>query len=250
MPCCGELFTLYKNILVEYLKVSGGGAGLPALTAVFQKRLREFATRILRGALPQQQQTIIPKDMKDITALINQVQSLLREGEGVRLSSEEEVMRVCSVLVSAEYCSQMTAKLQAKLVQKWQQVPPASSRRQSSTTVASSASTNRQSAVALSTALQEGSSTVPKPIIVMSQDLTLSSEEELFHAVLSQCVLMLVGHVESFIDPCLASLPKLNWMLEQTGDQSPYVSQLSQHLTSTVPLVRYHLHTTRKYFTR
>lgn len=230
MPCCGELFTLYKNILVEYLRVSSRGVGLQFLTAVFQKRLREFATRILRGALPQQQQSIMPKDMKDISAIITQVHSLLREGEGVRLSTEEEVMRVCSVLVSAEYCSQMTAKLEAKLLQKWQQQSPLLTRHPLG---------------------KDSDPAMAAPLVAASaSELSLSAEEELFHAVLSQCVLLLVAHVESLVEPCLTSLPKLNWLLEQTGDQSAYVSQIAAHLGTSVPPVRYHLHSARKYFTR
>ncbi|XP_018009273.1 vacuolar protein sorting-associated protein 53 homolog isoform X2 [Hyalella azteca] len=235
MPCCGELFTLYKNMLVEYLRVSQQGYGLPNLIAIFQRRLREFATRVLREALPQASQQgfgTLPKDMKDISAIISQVQSLLvREGgESLRLSSEEEVRKVCSVLVSAEYCAHMTNKLQAKLLEKWQLAPKS---------IPDPDAPRKVLAASASSAISSAPS-----------NISLAAEEELFHAVLSQCILLLVGHVESLCDGYLASIPKLNWLLEQTGDQSSYVSQLSAHLSTTVPLVRYHLHTSRKHFTR
>ncbi|KAF2353495.1 Vps53-like N-terminal [Trinorchestia longiramus] len=234
MPCCGELFTLYKNMLVEYLRISMSGYGLPNLITVFQRRLREFATRVLREALPQASQQgfgTLPKDMKDISAIISQVQSLLvREGgESLRLSSEEEVRKVCSVLVSAEYCAHMTNKLQAKLGEKWQVAPRI---------IPEPGVPRKPPAPAA-----PGASSTPS-------NISLAAEEELFHAVLSQCILLLVGHVESLCEPSLSGIPKHSWLLEQTGDQSPYVSQLSAHLTNTVPLVRYHLHTSRKHFTR
>lgn len=43
-----------------------------------------------------------------------QVQTLWREGDSGKMG-EEEVRRVCSVLVSAEYCDEMTGRLEAKL---------------------------------------------------------------------------------------------------------------------------------------
>lgn len=48
---------------------------MPGLTLVFQRRLREFGTRVLRQALPGASQgiTAMPKDVRDIGALIAQV---------------------------------------------------------------------------------------------------------------------------------------------------------------------------------
>ena len=36
LPCCGELFTMFKNVLVEYLRLSNGGHGLQELAVVYQ----------------------------------------------------------------------------------------------------------------------------------------------------------------------------------------------------------------------
>lgn len=65
-----------------------------------------------------------------------------------------------------------------------------------------------------------------------------------------QCIALLVAHVESQCDPALASMTKLQWVLDQTGDTSPYVTALAHHLAASVPLIRHNLHTSRKYFTR
>lgn len=207
VPCCGELFTIYKNVLVEFLRL-GPGESLGGLVEVLQRHLREFCTKVLRAALPKVGANIpMPKDinMKELTAVLAQVQTLWREGDSPKLS-EDDVRRVCSVLVSAEYCEEMTGRLEAKLKEKSQ----------------------------------------PS----LAHTISLTQEQDLFHAVLAQCIALLVAHVESLCDPALSSMTKVNWMMEQTGDQSPYVTAISQHITTSVPLVRHNLHTSRKYFTR
>ncbi|CAL4152712.1 unnamed protein product [Meganyctiphanes norvegica] len=208
VPCCGELFTIYKNVLVEFLRL-GPGECLGGLTKVMQKHLCEFAGRVLRTALPKVGGNIpMPKDlnMKELTSVLAQVQTLWREGDSPPHLSDDDVRRVCSVLVSAEYCEEMTSRLESKL------------KARSPTTLAHS--------------------------------ISLSHEQDLFHAVLSQCIALLVTHVETLCDPPLISMIKMNWLLEQTGDQSAYITAISQHIASAVPLVRHNLHTSRKYFTR
>ncbi|XP_069193330.1 vacuolar protein sorting-associated protein 53 homolog [Procambarus clarkii] len=207
VPYCGELFTIYKNVLVEFLRL-GPGESLGGLVEVLQKHLREFCNKVVRTALPKVGANIpMPKDinMKELTAVLAQVQTLWREGDSPKLG-DDDVRRVCSVLVSAEYCEEMTGRLEAKLKEK---SPPS-----------------------------------------LVSTISLTQEQDLFHAVLAQCIALLVTHVESLCDPALASMTKVNWMVEQTGDQSPYVTAISQHIGASVPLVRHNLHTSRKYFTR
>ncbi|XP_069939363.1 vacuolar protein sorting-associated protein 53 homolog isoform X2 [Cherax quadricarinatus] len=207
VPFCGELFTIYKNVLVEFLRL-GPGESLCGLVEVLQKHLKEFCNKVVRAALPKVGANIpMPKDinMKELTAVLAQVQTLWREGDSPKLS-DDDIRRVCSVLVSAEYCEEMTGRLEAKLKEK------------------------------------------SSPSLVST--ISLTQEQDLFHAVLAQCIALLVTHVESLCDPALASMTKVNWMVEQTGDQSPYVTAISQHIAASVPLVRHNLHTSRKYFTR
>lgn len=222
VPCCGELFTMYKTVLVEFLRLSPGGE-LGSLVEVMQRHLREFCAKVLRAALPRGvggagggggANIPLPRDlnMKEISAVLAQVQTLWREGDGTSttattsIGGEEEVRRVCSVLVSAEYCEEMTSRLEAKLRER-----------------------------------AEGG---------VAGGITLAAEQDLFHAVLAQCISLLVGRVEGVCEPALASIPKQNWVLEQTGDHSPYVTALAHHLSAAVPPVRHNLHTSRKYFTR
>ncbi|ROT84912.1 hypothetical protein C7M84_021891 [Penaeus vannamei] len=198
VPCCGELFTIYKNVLVEFSPWSWRVWG-----RLYYRKIAP--TKVLKvGAHPMPN---IMKDinMKELTAVLAQVQTLWREGDTPKLS-EDDVRRVCSVLVSAEYCEEMTGRLEAKLKER------------------------------------------SLPSLVHS--ISLTHEQDLFHAVLAQCIALLVAHEESLCDPALSSMTKINWMMEQTGDQSPYVTAISQHISSSIPLIRHNLHTSRKYFTR
>ncbi|XP_076066682.1 vacuolar protein sorting 53 [Oratosquilla oratoria] len=207
VPCCGELFTIYKNVLVEFLRL-GPGEKLAGLAEVLQKHLREFCTRVLRAALPKGGANIpMPKDlnMKELSAVLSQVQTLWREGDTLKLN-DDDVRRVCSVLVSAEYCEEMTGRLESKLKER------------------------------------------SHPSICNT--ITLTQEQDLFHAVLAQCIVLLVTHTESLCDPGLVTMTKMGWLLEQTGDQSAYVTSIAHHIATAVPLIRHNLHTSRKYFTR
>ncbi|KAB7507366.1 Vacuolar protein sorting-associated protein 53-like protein [Armadillidium nasatum] len=245
VPFCGELFTIYKNVLVEYLRL-GSGETLSGLADVMRKHLKEFAIKVLRASLPRLGANIpnMPKDlnMKELTAVLAQVQTLWREGDNPKLS-EDDVRKVCSVLVSSEYCEEMTARLDAKFKEKL-----------------SSSKVNTS---------QSGLSTSSSP-------LSFAPEEDLFHSILTQikCIFnwdakhktwdilmmafpvnilsiaLLVTHVESQCDAALSTMPKLNWTPDQTGDQSPYITGVSQTISTTIPLIRHNLHTSRKYFTR
>ena len=205
VPCCGELFTIYKNVLVEYLKLSSG-ENLSSLAEVMQKHLREFGTKVLRASLPRVGAGLpnLSRDlnMKELTAVLAQVQTLWREGDQAKLS-EDDVRRACSVLVSSEYCEEMTSRLETKLRQK-----------------------------------------------SSSGNISLTVEQDVFHAVLAESIALLVTHVESQCEAALSTMPRHNWMPDQTGDQSSFVTAVSSILGASVPLIRHNLHTSRKYFTR
>ena len=52
LPSCADLFLFYKRCLVQCAQLSTGQP-LVQLTTVFQKYLREYATRILHQNLPK-----------------------------------------------------------------------------------------------------------------------------------------------------------------------------------------------------
>ncbi len=52
LPSCADLFVFYKKCLLQCARLSTGPPIL-ALTAVFKKYLRQFASRILQPHLPR-----------------------------------------------------------------------------------------------------------------------------------------------------------------------------------------------------
>lgn len=139
---CGDLFMFYKKCMVQCTQLSsGGGDGgdtLLALANVFKKHLREYATKVLIANLPKTapdgQASLggigggvggvasmkdITKDLKDFSTsgLIQNFQSLLKEGDPVRLTDDEKVL-ICTFLVTSEYCLETTQQLEGKLREK------------------------------------------------------------------------------------------------------------------------------------
>ncbi|XP_071037420.1 vacuolar protein sorting-associated protein 53 homolog isoform X2 [Parasteatoda tepidariorum] len=107
LPSCAELFVFYKKCLVQCSQLSIGQPML-ALTATFQKYLREYAQRVLQNSLPK---------VGNVTTSTNLIQSLLKEGEITKFSPAEQI-KVCSILTTADYCLETTLQLESKLKEK------------------------------------------------------------------------------------------------------------------------------------
>ncbi|XP_037068256.1 vacuolar protein sorting-associated protein 53 homolog [Pollicipes pollicipes] len=224
LPSCADLFMFYKKCMLQCSQLSRGRQ-LLALTAVFQKHLREYALKILLANLPKQTVSAaggssgktLPLDLKDLSNLSNlrdmatagflhNFQSLLKEGEIQRLT-RDDLGRVCSVLTTAEYCLETTQQLESKLKER---VEPA-----------------------------------------LVDKINLSSEQDVFHNVIGNCVQVLVQDLETACDPALVMMTKMSWQnVESVGDQSGYVSTITSQLKQTVPVVRDNLAGSRKYFTQ
>ncbi|KAG1693746.1 Vacuolar protein sorting-associated protein 53 [Nymphon striatum] len=113
LPSCADLFVFYKKCMVQCSQLS---TGLPmlALTTVFQKYLKEYALKILQNNLPK---IASCGSLSSTTGLMQNFQSLLKEGEVTRFTQEEQC-RICSVLTTAEYCLETTQQLEVKLKQR------------------------------------------------------------------------------------------------------------------------------------
>lgn len=107
LPSCGDLFMVYKKCLVQCSQLSIGQPML-ALTATFQKYLREYAHRVLQNSLPK---------IGNAPSSANLIQSLLKEGEVTRFTPSEQI-KVCCILTTADYCLQTTHQLEGKLKEK------------------------------------------------------------------------------------------------------------------------------------
>ena len=102
-----------------------------ALTNVFKKHLKEYASRILLSNLPKLSQqanvstsaanltsTLMTRDIKEISTQLQNFHTLLKEGEQIKLLEPDEKVLVCSVIVTAEYIIETTQQLEAKLKEK------------------------------------------------------------------------------------------------------------------------------------
>ncbi|KAH7960865.1 hypothetical protein HPB49_024077 [Dermacentor silvarum] len=114
LPSCADLFVYYKKCLVQCSQLSHG-APLLALARVFGKHLADYAGRVLQGSLPKTGSS----SSSGVTAagLIQNFQSLLKEGESPRLTPPE-LCRICGILSTAEYCLETTQQLEGKLKEK------------------------------------------------------------------------------------------------------------------------------------
>ncbi|ODN04977.1 Vacuolar protein sorting-associated protein 53 [Orchesella cincta] len=123
---CADLFVYYKKCSVQCTKLSCGEP-LLNLEFVFIKRLGDYCNKILQANLPKvaNQNThltsvsSITRELRDLntTGLIQNFQSLLKEGEAVRFTSNE-LYRIACILTTAEYCVETTQQLEEKLKEK------------------------------------------------------------------------------------------------------------------------------------
>ncbi|XP_077509398.1 vacuolar protein sorting 53 isoform X2 [Amblyomma americanum] len=114
LPSCADLFVYYKKCLVQCSQLSRG-APLLALARVFGKHLADYAGRVLQGSLPKTGSS--SGSAMTAAGLIQNFQSLLKEGESPRLTPPE-LCRICGILSTAEYCLETTQQLEGKLKEK------------------------------------------------------------------------------------------------------------------------------------
>lgn len=85
----------------------------------------------------------------------------------------------------------------------------------------------------------------------LASKIDLNGEQDLFHNVISNCIALLVQDLETACEPALTAMSKMSWSsVEAVGDQSGYVSAITGHLKSGLPLIRDNLASSRKYFTQ
>jgi len=86
---------------------------------------------------------------------------------------------------------------------------------------------------------------------VLKDKINLGQEQDMFHNVISNCILLLVQDLEGACEPALTAMSRMSWQsVDAVGDQSNYVSAITQHLKSNLPIIRDNLASTRKYFTQ
>lgn len=85
----------------------------------------------------------------------------------------------------------------------------------------------------------------------LAEKIDLNGEQDVFHSVISNCIQLLVQDLENACDAPLTALIKVNWQsVEAVGDESSYVTAITNHIKGAVPLIRDYLSSARKYFTQ
>ncbi|XP_071094311.1 vacuolar protein sorting-associated protein 53 homolog [Haliotis cracherodii] len=85
----------------------------------------------------------------------------------------------------------------------------------------------------------------------LAANIDLNAEQDMFHNVISNCIQLLVQDLETACEPALTAMSKMPWStIEAVGDQSGYVTAISSHLKTNLPIIRDNLAASRKYFTQ
>ncbi|KAL4223807.1 Vacuolar protein sorting-associated protein 53 [Mactra antiquata] len=85
----------------------------------------------------------------------------------------------------------------------------------------------------------------------LATKIDMNSEQDMFHNVISSCIALLVQDLETCCEPALTAMSKMSWSsIEAVGDQSGYVTAITGHLKTALPLIRDNLVSSRKYFTQ
>ncbi|XP_075232091.1 vacuolar protein sorting 53 [Lycorma delicatula] len=217
LPSCADLFVFYKKCLVQCTQLSNGQPML-GLATVFQKYLREYALNVLQNNLPKVSgsTTSFPASVSNITRDFR---------DRVDLSAAAGIIQTfLKEGDNTRFTKQEQARICCIL-----------------TTAEYCLETTRQ----LEEKLKE------KVDPSLTDKINLSQEQDIFHNVISNCIQLLVQDLEIACEPALTTMIRMQWQnVESVGDQSSYVTAITAHLKSTVPLIRDNLSSSRKYFTQ
>uniref|UniRef100_A0A1L8DW08 Vacuolar protein sorting-associated protein 53 homolog n=1 Tax=Nyssomyia neivai TaxID=330878 RepID=A0A1L8DW08_9DIPT len=128
-PSCADLFVFYKKCMVQCVQLSNGKP-MYDLAMIFKKYLREYAAKILESRIPKlttssytpssisSSMSLLTRDLQNLSTAAGQViHSFLKEGE-VQRFTKEEIITICCILTTAEYCLETVQQLEDKLREK------------------------------------------------------------------------------------------------------------------------------------
>ncbi|XP_068140136.1 vacuolar protein sorting-associated protein 53 homolog [Drosophila tropicalis] len=127
-PSSGDLFVFYKKCMVQCNQLSNEQP-MYDLALVFKKYLREYAIKVLEGSTPKlvpastgssigKSVSLLTRDMQNLSTAAGQVfHNFLKEGDAQRFS-REDLVRICCVLTTGEYCLETVQQLEDKLKEK------------------------------------------------------------------------------------------------------------------------------------
>jgi len=222
LSSCGDLFVFYRKCLVQCSELSTGQPML-ALASIFKKYLREYTSRVLVANLP-------------------------KIGNNAGTSIQLPAMSQFSQLKDLSQLSQATTGILANFSSLLKEGEAVRFSAGDQVIICSCLVTVEY---CLDTTTQLEDKMKQKVDVGLADQISFSSEIDLFHSVTGNCVGLLVQELEFACDSGLTSMIKVNWSsVEQVGDQSAYVSQLMQAMKNMIPRLRDCLQTSRKYFTQ
>lgn len=180
--------------------------------------------------------SMLTKDLQNLsTAAGNVIQNFLKEGDQPRYS-RDEIIRLCCILTTAEYCVETVEQLEAKLKEK-----------------SDDAYTDK---IDLSDEKDIFHRCISNCIHLMVQDIEWGCEAAL---IVMNKVKPELESIFLFFKFC--RFPKqflCNFLFSQTtwyniqnvGDQSPFVNSILSNFQATVPIIRDNLSASRKYYTQ
>ncbi|XP_054743279.1 vacuolar protein sorting-associated protein 53 homolog [Anastrepha obliqua] len=125
-PSSADLFVFYKKCMVQCNQLSNEQP-MYELALVFKKYLREYASKVLEFSMPKLMTTtasigksmsLLTRDMQNLSTAAGQVfHNFLKEGETQRFT-REDLIQICCVLTTAEYCLETVQQLEDKLKEK------------------------------------------------------------------------------------------------------------------------------------
>ncbi|CAG9854453.1 unnamed protein product [Phyllotreta striolata] len=213
LPSCPDLFVFYKKSMIQCNQLDRGQTML-SLTKTFQKYLHEYAEKLLQSNLPKIEQQTIGSSVQNFT---KDLQKMSSAGLISNFSSllKDELTRFTKEEQTKICCILTTAEYCLETTQQ------------------------------LNDKLKE------KIDPSLADQIDLSKEQDNFHKVISNCIQILVQDLENACEPALTAMSKIQWQnVDTVGDQSSYITAITTHLKTNVPIIRENLSQSRKYFTQ
>merc|ERR1712142_1459160 len=238
LTSAADLFVYYKKCMVQCTTLSKGEP-LLYLTSVFKKYLTEYATRLLLGNLPKVAHGALRQGSPSLTS--GGASSSTAPTSASTGSDAAASVAANWAMATSGLFTQMTSLMKDDV----------------STAKLSESEQIRICCIlctaeyCLETSQQLEEKLKEKVMPQFVDRINMSGELDLFHNVLSTCIQFLVADLDNAIEAPLTAMAKLPWQnIEAVGDQSPYVTAITNHLKLNLPIVRDNLQGSRKYFTQ
>ncbi|CAG9770820.1 unnamed protein product [Ceutorhynchus assimilis] len=214
LPSCPDLFVFYKKSMIQCTQLDRGQSML-SLTRTFQKYLHEYSEKLLQNNLPKVEAQTLGSSVQNFTKDLQKISTSGLIHNFSSLLKEGEITRFTKDEQTKICCILTTAEYCLETTQQLQDK------------------------------LKE------KIELHLAEQIDLSKEQDQFHKVISNCIQLLVQDLENACDPSLTAMSKIPWQnIDAVGDQSPYITSITTHLKTTVPIIRDNLAHSRKYFTQ